>query len=388
MLMQGTARRSAAELEEAIGLLGSSIRFTADREQLYLAGTALARNLSATLELVQEILLEPRWDEVEFERLKREALVQITAAEAEPGAVAARAFNRVLYGEKHPYGRLAAGSRESIEAMTIDHLKDWYEKNLRPAGAGMQFVGSVNANTLNQSLQSLVLAWKGEAPSLASYELPVAPAGGSAYFVDIQDAKQSVIRVGSRAIQADDPDWVRANFANERLGAGSSARLTQLLRIEKGYTYGAYSGFGRYRHVESPFVASTSVRSNATADSLSLIRDMLGNYAVTFTDEDAATIRNQVIKRDARSLETLQAKLGLLDRIALYDLPHDVIARDQKILLEMETADFQRVIAKYIDEPRMVWIVVGDGATQREAVAAFAGKSPLELDRQGAPVKP
>ena len=252
----------------------------------------------------------------------------------------------------------------------------------------MHFVGSVNANSVNQSLQSLVLAWTGEAPSLASYELPVAPAGGNAYFVDIPDAKQSVIRVGSRAIQADDPDWVRANFANERLGAGSSARLTQLLRIEKGYTYGAYSGFGRYRHADSPFMAITSVRSNATAESLALIRDMLGNYATTFTDEDAATTRNQMIKRDARSLETLQAKLGLLDRIALYDLPHDVIARDQKILLEMETADFQRVIAKYIDEPQMVWIVVSDGATQREAVAAFAGKPPAELDRQGAPVKP
>ena len=78
-------------------------------------------------------------------------------------------------------------------------------------------------------------------------------------------------------------------------------------------------------------MAITSVRSNATADSLLLIRELLASYAETFSDEDAGTTRNQVIKRDARSLETLNAKLGLLDRIARLDLPHDVIARDQQI---------------------------------------------------------
>jgi zinc protease len=160
-----------------------------------------------------------------------------------------------------------------------------------------------------------------------------------------------------------------------------------MLRIEKGYTYGAYSGLGQYTQAVSPFVVITSVRSNATGDSLALIRDMLKNYADTFTDEDAATTRNQVIKRDALSMETLAAKLELLDRIARLDLPHDVIARDQEILLAMDTEDFRSVISKYMTEPDMVWVVVGDGATQRKAVAEFAGQPPIELDRQGAPVK-
>lgn len=386
MLMQGTAHRTSAELEEAIGLLGSSIRFTADREQLYLSATSLERNLGETIALVQEILLEPRWDEAEFERLKREALVKITAAEADPNSVAATAFGRVLYGEDNPYGRPIIGTRETVENLKLEDLEDWYQANLRPAAAKMQFAGALSAGQASSILQPLALAWQGEAPKIPVYEPGPAPQGGSIYFIDIPDAKQSTIRLGLRAVNANDLDWVRTDFANQRLGAGSSARLTQLLRIEKGYTYGAYSGLGQYEHAVSPFVAITSVRSNATGDSLALIRDLLANYADTFTDEDAETTRNQVIKRDARSMETLGAKLGLLDRIAKYGLPHDVIARDQQILLDMDTKEFRRVIRTYMDEPRMIWVVVGDGASQREAVSKFRGKPPIELDRQGAPV--
>jgi zinc protease len=387
MLMQGTAGRTPAELEEAIGLLGSSIRFSADREQLYLAATSLERNLEQTLALVQEILLEPRWDELEFERLKREALVQIVAGEADPNSVAAAAFGRILYGDDNPYGRPVIGTRESVESLELEDLKNWYQANVKPGAARIQFAGALNTEQAKNILQPLAMAWQGEAPTIPVYEPGPAPEGGSTYFIDIPDAKQSTIRLGLRAVNVDDLDWVRTDFANQRLGAGSSSRLTQLLRIEKGYTYGAFSGLGQYQHALSPFVAITSVRSNATGDSLALIRDTLANYADTFTDVDAETTKNQVIKRDARSMETLGAKLGLLDRIARYNLPHDVIARDQEVLLKMDTAEFRRVISTYMDEPRMIWVVVGDGATQREAVTQFAGKAPIELDRQGAPVK-
>jgi zinc protease len=388
MLLQGTAKRTPAELEEAIGLLGSGIDIIADRDQLYLSGTTLGRNLGATLELVQEILLEPRWDEAEFERLKREALVQITGAEADPNSVAAVAFNRILYGAGHPYGRPVIGTRDSVDAITLDDLKTWYQQNLRPQGAHLQFVGAVKAADVAAPLESLAQAWQGEAPALPGYPIAPATLGGSTYFIDVPDAKQSTIRAGLRAVRADDLDWVRTDFANERLGAGSSSRLTQLLRIEKGYTYGANSGLGQYMQELSPFLVLTSVRSNVTGESLQLIRETLRDYAATFTDADTATTRNQVIKSDARSMETLESKLGLLDRIAQLKLPQDVIARNQQILLGMDTAEFQRVIRTYMNESNMTWVVVGDGATQRKAVEEFAGRPVIELDRQGAVLQP
>ena len=381
--MQGTINRTSAELEEAIGLLGASMDFAAGAEALTLTATTLERNLEATLTLVEEILLQPRWDEAEFERLRREAEANIVSSEGDPGALSSRAFRRVLYGADHPYGIPLGGTRDSVTAMTMDDLKAWHAGKLTPVGAKLQVVGDVNGERVIEALSSLAQKWQGEAVEIPQFELMPAPAGKSLYFIDVPGSKQSVIRVGKQTLMSDDEDFARLNFANERLGGGSSARLTQLLRIEKGYTYGAYSGLARYINGLSPWAAITSVRANVTLESLQLVREQISNYAPTFTDQDAAVTKNQIIKRNARAFETLQAKAALLNRIARQNLPHDIVEREQAMLSQMTTADFHRVIGDYLNEQEMIWIVVGDGETQRAGLGGFGYGEPAELNRQG-----
>jgi zinc protease len=384
--MQGTLNRTPAELEEAIGLLGAEISFTAGREALTLSVTTLERNLEATIALVEEVLLEPRWDQAEFERLRREAESNLISAEGNPNALASRAFTQVLYGADHPYGTPMGGTRESVAAMSLDDLKAWHAARLTPVGAKLQLVGAVNSERAIAALSSLAEKWQGGAIELPEYELNAAPAGQALYFIDVPGSKQSVIRTGKRTLMSDNEDYARLDFANERLGGGSSARLMQLLRIEKGYTYGAYSGLRRNINDLSPWTAITSVRANVTLESLQLIREQISNYGATFTDQDAAVTKNQIIKRNSRAFETLQAKASLLNRIARQNLPHDIVEREQAMLSSMTTADFHRVIEENLKEAEMVWVVVGDGETQRDALAGFGYGEPVELDRQGRPV--
>jgi zinc protease len=381
--MQGTAGRTPAELEEAIGLLGASITIEAGKEQILLSAVTLEREFENTVALVEEILLEPRWDETEFERLKREAEASIISAEGNPSTVSARAFYRTLYGADHPYGIPQAGTRESVASISLDDLKAWHETNVTPVGARLQLAGAVSGDRVAKAFSSLADKWQGEALNKPEYELAEPPAGQAVYFIDVPGSKQSVIRVGRRTLMIDQPDWARLNFANERLGGGSSARLTQLLRIEKGFTYGAYSRLGRFVEDLSPWQAGTSVRANVTLESLELIRQQISTYAATFTDEDTRITKNQIIKQNSRAFETLDAKLRLLNRIARQKLPHDIVEREQALLEAMSTADFQKIITSYLDEEEMIWVVVGDGATQRDRIAEFGYGKPVELDRQG-----
>ena len=186
---------------------------------------------------------------------------------------------------------------------------------------------------------------------------------------------------------ASDPDWTRLNFANQEIGGGSSGRLMQLLRIEKGYTYGAGSMLGNMVNDLSPWVAGTSVRANVTLESLQLMREQITDYAETFTDEDAAVTRNLIVKRNARAFETPNAKLGLLNRIAQHGLPHDIVEREAAVLEGMSTEDFRQVIREYLDESQMVWVVVGDGATQRDRLTEFGYGEVIELDKLGEPIE-
>jgi len=202
----------------------------------------------------------------------------------------------------------------------------------------------------------------------------------------VPGAAQSVLHAGRLVLAAADPDAVRLDHANVRLGGNSSGRLFQLLRIEKGYTYGAYSRIVDRLEV-APFEALTSVRANVTLESMELLRDELRNYAATFTDEDTELTKNQVIKGNTRAFESLPAKLTLLREMSRLDLPADFLERQQDELLAMTRDDFRALIDTYLDERQMVYVVVGDAATQLERLTALGYGEPVRLTIYGEPVE-
>ncbi len=384
--MQGTASKTPAELEQAIGLLGASISFGSSAESFSISGVTLDRNLNETVALLEEMLLQPRWDESEFERLRRSRLASIIAAQGNASSLARNAFNALLFGRDHPYGKPGIGIGESIEALTIDDLKAWHAANLSPAGATLQIVGAVDKAQALAAFSRLAKNWEGEQPASKTYPMGPPPKGETVYFIDLPGAKQSVIRVGKRIMPVTDPEWLRLNYANQRLGSGSSARLTQLLRIEKGYTYGAGSGLGGYLNGPSPWLATTSVRANVTLESMQLIREQIQAYAATFLDEDTEVTKNQTIKRNARSLETLGAKRGLLSRIAQRGAPYNIVELETQVLQSMTTQDFRQAIDRNLNESEMIWVVVGDAETQLERLKEFGYGDVIMLDRQGNPL--
>ena len=78
MLMEGTANKTPAELEEAIDLLGARISVYGGTENMTVSVNCLTRNFEKTLALVEEILLEPRWDAEQFELVKSRMAKQWT----------------------------------------------------------------------------------------------------------------------------------------------------------------------------------------------------------------------------------------------------------------------------------------------------------------------
>ena len=201
---------------------------------------------------------------------------------------------------------------------------------------------------------------------------------GTLYFVDVPDAKQSVILIGKLVLSEKNEDANKLVFANEILGGGSSGKLFQTLRIEKGYTYGAYSGVSENIEV-SPFYITTSVRANATLSSLEIIEEMVKNYANDFGPEEVKLTQDKLLKENTRAFESLSAKLGILRDMSKYDKSEDFIEEMQEELMDMDEEDFKEVIRKYLNEDEMIYVVVGDKATQLEEVEKL-GKPVVELD--------
>lgn len=384
LLREGTRTRTPEELEDAIADLGARISVRAGREQITLSASGLSRNFESMLELATEMLLEPRWDATEFARLKQSQLTGIRQSAGDPGQIAATVFDRLLYGDGHIFAIPASGTEQTVEALTLDDLKSYYATHFTPSRASLNIAGDVAQKRATAALGKLASGWRGKPAEWPSYPVAGSREKPTLYFIDVPGSKQSVLTVGALALDGSDAAYDDLVFANDRLGSGSSARLTQLLRIEKGYTYGAQSWIPRSREV-APFTLSTSVRANVTFESLELIRAQLQEYRGSFLEADLETTRNLRIKQATREFETLDSLIGLLNEISSFDLPTDYVERRQQRLLDMQLERAQLTIERYIDASRMVYVVVGDGESQRERLAQLGFGPPIELDRSGAP---
>ena len=364
MMTQGTATKTAQELEEAILQLGATINVEARTEDVRISVTTLARNYEPTLALVQEILLQPRWDEKEFALIKQSVLSQIRQQEADPNAIANTNYNKLIYGKDNIRSRNILGTAETVNAITIEDLKQYYSTNLSPSTARMHLIGALPKAAVDRSLGALSGQWKARQVTLPAATAAGTPAPAKVYFVDVPDAKQSVLQLGYRALAVTDTDFYPASVANYILGGGGFAsRLTQQLREGKGYTYGINSSFSGSKSA-GPFTIGSGVRTNVTLESAQLVKQILQEYAPTYSAADLETTKNFLIKSNARAFETAGAKLGMLDNMSKYGWRADYIKEREQIVKSMTLPQVQGLSQKYLDPSKMVWLVVGDAKTQ------------------------
>ena len=364
MMDRGTRHRTPAELENAFKSLGAEINVIAMDERFGISGRTLSRNLGATLGLVEEMLLEPRWDPAELELAKAAATAQIQALRAQPTAIASRAYDLLAYGPDHVLSRSALGTEGSVAALTMDDLKAWQANNLAPDNARFRVVGAVDQVAATAALEGLGERWARRDVTVPAYPMPAVPAKSQVYFYDMPNASQSVLVFGYPALTRADPDFYPATVANYILGGGGFAsRLTQQMREGAGYTYGVRSGFSGGQDVGN-FQLSSAVRANVTLEAATLARDIIRNYGATFTEADLAVTRSALSKSRARAFETAGAKLDVLEAIGDYGLPTDYLDREAEVIEGLTVEQVQALAAKYLRTEGMIYVVVGDAATQ------------------------
>ncbi len=381
MLMEGTKNKTPQELEEAIEQLGASISVRAGKESLVLRGNTLARNFPATMALVQEILLEPRWDAKEFDLVKAATVSELKQQAAVPRSIAQNKYAELIYGRDNIYSKNTLGTVESVSAATLDDLKAFYAAAVSPSVARLNVVGALGQKDVVKPLAGLVRAWKPKAVVIPEFKTPPAPERSVVYFYDVPNASQSVLQIGYPAMAETDKDFYPASVANYILGGGGFAsRLTMQLREGKGYTYGIFSGFSGTKTV-GPFTVSSGVRSNVTLESVELIKDILENYGETYTEDDLATTKGFLIKSNARAFETAGAKLNILDDISNYGWKPDFVLEREKIVNGMTVKDIQSLSAKYFNPNKMYWLVVGDAKTQLPRLKELGFGEPILLNK-------
>jgi zinc protease len=362
MMNEGTKNKTPEELEDAIGLLGASIRVSAGNEDISVDVSTLARNFDKTLALVQEILLEPRWDAEQFALSKSRIVNNLKRNAASPDYLASRTLSKLMYGD-NILAIESSGTEGSVASITLDDLKEYYNTYLSPSIASFLIAGDIDKAKTEKALAGLSQKWAAKDVTIPAIKVPGPPATSQIYFVDVPGAKQSVISIGAPSIPRTDPGYYSATVANYKLGGSFNGVFNLILREEKGFTYGARSNFSGARNYGS-FIASSRVRTNSTLESVTIFKTEMEKYREGVPQEYVDFTKSSLLKGNALRFETLGGLLGMLNTMAAYDLPADYIKQEEAVVKGLTADKLTGLAKKYIDPSKMYYVVVGDAKTQ------------------------
>ncbi|MCX2718779.1 M16 family metallopeptidase [Lentiprolixibacter aurantiacus] len=383
MMTRGTETKTPVELENAIAQLGASIRVSSGKDEIRISATTLARNYEATIDLIQEILTEPRWDNEELELVRQKVINALKQQEANPNTIASNTFDILIYGKDNILSKNSLGDQKGIESVTMADLKNYYDKFLAPNVAKFYFVGSISQEKAISSLSSLQKEWKMKEVTIPKTKISATPKNSTVYFYDVPNAKQSVLFIGYPALTKTDADYYPAVVMNYILGGGGFAsQLTQELREKKGYTYGIGSYFSG--DLSGTFAIRSNVRSNITLEASQAIKNILEEYGPNYSFQDLETTQSALIKGNARAFETARAKLNMLENVGKYNWPVDYLKQQEAIINEMTVEEVKNLAAKYINPNKMYWLVVGDAATQLERMKELGFGEPVLINQDSA----
>jgi predicted Zn-dependent peptidase len=368
MLDEGAAGRSALELADEIDFLGASLSIFAGDHTTTVALHVPRARLDSALAIMADVALRPDFPAEELERQRLQRLNGLLQARDEPRAIASVAFDRTLYGDRHPYGRTS--DEASLRAIQVADLKGFHASYFRPNSAFVIVVGDVGAREIVEKLERLFSGWRrGRVPE-PSWPEAQQVQGRHVYLVDKPGAAQSEIRIGRVGVPRLTGDYYAIVVMNTILGGSFTSRLNNNLRETHGYTYGAGSSFD-FQELPGPFQASSAVQTAVTDKALAEFMKELRGMLEPVPEDELARAKNFVTLRFPAGFQTVAGIARALTEIELYGLPHAYFNEYVARILAVTAADVQRVARQYLDPENLDIIVVGDRATVEEGIRAL-----------------
>ncbi len=389
MLDEGTKKRSALEISEALEQLGANYGAGASLDTATISLNTLKRNMGDALDIYADIILNPAFPEKELDRLRKARIAGIQRERTQPQSMALRVLPKLMYGEEHAYGQPLTGSGTEASAMAIDQaaLQAFHSTWIRPNNATLVIVGDTTLEEIRPELEARFGKWEqAEIPNKTLAEV-AQQEGEVLYVIDRPDSAQSMIIGGHVAPPTSDPADLAIEAANQVLGGDFSARLNLNLREDKNWSYGVYSSIVD-AEAQRPFLILAPVQSDKTADAIAELRKELGAYLGDRPAQDDELERvkaNNTLSLPGR-WETIGAVNGSLISLVRFNLPDDhwstFADRTRALTIEEVREQAERVI----QPDRMIWVVVGDLANIRESIEALGIGEIQLLDTDGNPI--
>ncbi len=376
MFKESTVNNAGEVLSQALSNMGSRIDVNANSTEIVFNINSLLKNLDSTLAIFKEIFFTPIMDQDEFAKVKNQLLQNISNQNMQATAIASNSYNKYLYGDKHIFSTPVIGTAESVDKVSIEDVRKYFEDFFSPNNSTLVVVGKLTQESALKKLKFLN-DWKNK-NLVFPKEMPIPNIEKTKiYFQHKDKAPQSEIRIGYVALPFDAyGDFYNCQLMNFILGGTFNSRINLNLREDKGYTYGARSSFNGSKY-KGPFTVSAGVKATATDSSVVEMMKEIKNYKKSgITEEELTYTKNSISLSEALRYETNSQKAGFLKRIVEYNLEKDYLEKQKNILKSATKQSINATANKYLQDDKMIIVVVGN----RDLVLEPLKKLGYEID--------
>ena len=375
----GTAKRSGAELAEALETIGAGLSIGTGWDSTTVSLSCMADRLDDAMGLLAELLIEPAFPDDEVERIRGQRLASIRQREMDPVGIATTASRRLTYADGVPYGRPLGGTAETVGPFDPKAAAGFVKSRYRPKGSGFVVVGDVDAGQVRSLVERHFSVWTGGAELQPQIDAAPRTHERGIVVVDRADAVQSEIRIGHVGQARSTPHYFPLRVLNTVLGGAFTSRLNLSLREEHGFTYGVRSRF-LLRRGAGPWCVSASVGTDVTADS---VREAVAEITTLAsegpTQEEVGAARDYLAGVFPLQLETTGQIAARIAELLVYDLPDDYYG-EYRDRIRSVTIDEAREAARRCIHPDEMTVVVGGDAGEVRGPLEDLGWGPVTVE--------
>ena len=379
LMREGTTTKTSEQISEQLDRLAAVVTVASGiaSPSATVAGNGLTNNLDTVLALMADVLMNPSFPQAEIDRYRTRTRAGLMQQRAQPGFLAAERLNKAVFGD-HPMARVSP-TPAALDALTRDALVEFHKTHYVPDRAVLAVTGDITPEQAKQKAEAAFGAWKksGVPPAAQTSAAPLT--GPSITMVARPNSVQTSLRIGTQSIERADPDYVPLTVANRILG-GPFGRLFEHLREQKGYTYGANSGFGSSR-IRGAWTASTDVNADVTDPALTdLIDEIKQMREKPVTDKELTDAKRAIVGSFALLVENPNAVLNNILDQHMYKLPADYWDTYASKIEAVTAADIMRVARTYWAADRLQIVAVGNQAIVEPALKKLGTYQAFDAD--------
>jgi zinc protease len=378
----GTTRLSPDSVDKLLDFYAIGLQISTGNEESQGVASGLSRYRDQMLELVFDVLRNPRNDTSRIRVLADQQEESWRRRNDQPSSVLQRAWNQVTLGD-HPLGRTLVRPGE-IQGFTPQRFRWTEERIFCPENLVIGVSGDFDEQPLLAGLDRMFRGWERCKAGLRDLP-PVAFAAGPRTVLVEKDINQTNIRMGHAGglKVANTPDYFASAVANFLLGGGGgfTSRLLQRVRSDSGFAYSVFSSWGADTKREDLFVAGAQVRAEKTVAALKLMRDIVGSMATEpVTAKDVKLAQDNTVNSFVFEFENAGQIVSQQLSYAVNGLPpnwFDIYLRGiQKVTPEQVTD----VSKRYLHPERLVTVVVGNASAFDQPLSEYGPVTRLPVD--------